>query len=101
MNKSQSELIAALAAEIAEVVYMDVAKWHLYLGDAKLDTTLAEGLYPLLIAGRWGEDEVSAALRAIPISLGGGRCQVTLADLVPTRAQSDLQEVLGQLHRQL
>ena len=32
-----SEAIEALAQDIAENVYIDIAKWHLYLGDAKLN----------------------------------------------------------------
>lgn len=40
------EIIEALAAEIGENVYMDIAKWHLYLSDAHLHTVLAEQLYP-------------------------------------------------------
>jgi hypothetical protein len=43
-----TEAIEALAAEIGENIYIDVAKWHLYLREAHLHTTLAEQLYPLL-----------------------------------------------------
>lgn len=35
---SRTPLIERLAAEIGRDIYMDVAKWHLYLADAKLAT---------------------------------------------------------------
>ncbi|HAX78262.1 MAG TPA: thylakoid-associated protein, partial [Cyanobacteria bacterium UBA11372] len=41
-----TESIEALAAEIGENVYMDIAKWHLYLREAHLHTLLAERMYP-------------------------------------------------------
>ena len=40
--------IENLAAKIGETVYIDVAKWHLYLNDAKLHVVVAEKAYPLL-----------------------------------------------------
>jgi hypothetical protein len=35
-----AEAIERFAAEIGEQVYIDVAKWHLYLKDAHLHTAL-------------------------------------------------------------
>ncbi|BAU43893.1 DUF3181 family protein [Leptolyngbya sp. O-77] len=35
---NSSEAIEALAAELGKEVYIDVAKWHLYLRDAHLNT---------------------------------------------------------------
>jgi len=45
---STSERIEKLAATIAEEVYIDIAKWHLYLNDAHLHRPLAEKFYALL-----------------------------------------------------
>ncbi|MGD1919381.1 MAG: DUF3181 family protein, partial [Pleurocapsa sp.] len=64
--------IENLAAKIGEVVYIDVAKWHLYLNDAKLHTVVAEKVYPLLEDNSLSEDGVSSILQSIPIKLGGG-----------------------------
>lgn len=45
---STTEVIEAIAAEIGEAVYIDVAKWHLYLSNAHLHTVVAEQVYPML-----------------------------------------------------
>jgi hypothetical protein len=41
-NSQITQAVEALAAEIGENIYVDVAKWHLYLSDAHLHTTVAE-----------------------------------------------------------
>jgi Protein of unknown function (DUF3181) len=89
-----SERIEALAAEIGENVYMDVAKWHLYLRDANLHTTLAEKLYPILVDGDLTEAVMVRALQDTPIKLGGGRRTVPLSDLIPVPGQVRLLEIL-------
>jgi Protein of unknown function (DUF3181). len=40
-----TQAIESLAAEIGENVYIDIAKWHLYLSDAHLHTVVAQQLY--------------------------------------------------------
>ena len=45
---NSAELLEGLAADIGENIYIDIAKWHLYLGVAKLHTTLAEKLLPMV-----------------------------------------------------
>ncbi len=85
-----SEAIEKLAAEIGENVYIDVAKWHLYLRDAHLHTVLAEQLYPQLQSGPLQEPQVLELLKNIPVQLGGGKLTVSLADLVPTQSQTHL-----------
>ena len=37
-----SQAIESLAAEIGNNVYIDIAKWHLYLREAHLHTVVAE-----------------------------------------------------------
>ncbi|NJL90962.1 MAG: DUF3181 family protein [Coleofasciculaceae cyanobacterium SM2_1_6] len=94
MTKSSStEAIEQLAAAIGDNVYMDVAKWHLYLRDAHLHTTLADQLYPLL-ADDLQEDQVLHILRNIPVKLGGGKLEIPLADLLPMQAQMQLMDIL-------
>ena len=85
-----AETIEALAASIGEVVYIDVAKWHLYLNDAKLHTLVAERLYPLVADNRLAAADVAQVLQGVLIPLGGGRKQLPLGDLVPTACMSDL-----------
>jgi Protein of unknown function (DUF3181) len=89
-----SERIEALAAEIGDNIYIDVAKWHLYLRDAKLHTTLSEKLYPIVVDGDVTEAALVQILQDIPIKLGGGRRTVPLTDLIPVPGQVRLLEIL-------
>jgi len=96
-----SQAIEALAAEIGQNVYMDIAKWHLYLREAHLHTLLAERLYPLLTNDTLEEGEVLRILEDIAVSLGGGKREVPLIDLIPTRCQVDLMDLLEDYQRQM
>lgn len=101
MAKSNSEIIEALAAEIGDNIYIDVAKWHLYLKDAHLHTTLAEQIYPLLDGGSVSEAQVGAILQGISVKLGGGKKEVSLADLIPMQGQVNLMDLLEDFQRQM
>lgn len=96
-----TEDIEALAAEIGENVYMDIAKWHLLLSDAHLHTTVAEQLYSTLQSGALDEDQVTQVLSKIPVKLGGGRKEVPLVDLIPTQGQVTLMDILEEFQRKL
>ncbi|MCG8364290.1 MAG: DUF3181 family protein [Pseudanabaenales cyanobacterium] len=98
---SSTEAIETLAAEIGENIYMDIAKWHLYLGDAKLHTVLAERLYPMLTDNQLEENKVLAVLGDIPIKLGGGRREIPLVDLLPMHCQIELMDLLEEYQRKL
>jgi len=96
-----SQPIDALAAEIGENVYIDVAKWHLYLSNANLHTVLAEQLYPLLANNELSEDKVLKLLQGIPVKLGGGKREVPLADLLPMQCQVSLMDLLEEFQRKM
>lgn len=96
-----AEAIEALAAEIGENIYIDIAKWHLYLNDAHLHTPLAEQLYPLVTGGNLEEDRVLQVLQGMPVKLGGGRREVPLADLLPVQCQVQLMDILEECQRKL
>jgi hypothetical protein len=96
-----SEAIEALAAEIGENIYIDIAKWHLYLRDAHLHTVLAEQLYPMLINNSLEEDRVLQVLENIPVKLGGGKREVPLIDLLPMQCQVNLMDLLEEYQRNL
>jgi hypothetical protein len=96
-----TESIEALAAEIGQNVYMDIAKWHLYLSDAHLATIVAERVYPLLTNKTLDESEVVQILEDIPVQLGGGKKQVPLIDLLPTRCQVNLMDILEEFQRSM
>lgn len=93
--------IEKLAASIGENVYIDVAKWHLYLNDAHLHTALAERFYPMLSKGSVEEDQVLNVLKQIPVKLGGGKIEVPLSDLLPMQSQVHLMDVLEEFQRDL
>ncbi|MBW4622829.1 MAG: DUF3181 family protein [Cyanosarcina radialis HA8281-LM2] len=100
-NRNTSQIIEELAAEIGENIYIDVAKWHLYLKDAHLHTILAEKLYPLLEDKSLTEDGLLQILQGIPIKIGGGKKEVPLADLLPMQGQVKLMDLLEEFQNQL
>jgi Protein of unknown function (DUF3181) len=93
--------IESLAAEIGENVYIDIAKWHLYLRDAHLHTVVAQQLYPMLEDGNLDDDKVARVLEGIPVKLGGGKREVPLADLIPMQARVQLMDVLEEFQRDM
>ena len=99
-NLNTSETIEALATEIGDNVYIDVAKWHLYLRDAHLHTLLAERLYPLL-KDTLSEDQVQQILQSIPVKLGGGKREVPLVDLLPMQCQVNLLDLLEEFQQKM
>jgi len=94
MANRTTEVIEAMASEIGENVYMDIAKWHLYLSDAHLHTQLAEQLYPILSAKSLEEDRVLHILQSIPIKIGAGKKEVPLLDFLPMQCQVNLMDIL-------
>jgi len=91
--------IEQLAAAIGEEVYIDVARWHLYLRDAHLHTVLAEQLAPQVMAGKVDENAVTEILQGIPVKVGGGRKELPLADLLPMQSLLNLLDVLEEFSR--
>lgn len=96
-----TELLEALASEIGESVYIDVAKWHLYLSDAHLHTYLAEQLYPILNSNSLDEDSVVQVLRNTAVKIGGGKKEVPLVDLLPSQCQASLMDILEKYQSKL
>jgi hypothetical protein len=95
-----SELLEKLAADIGENIYIDIAKWHLYLADAKLHKVVAEQVYPLISAGKSVEEEdVIQVLQSIPVKVGGGRREIPLIDLLPLQCQVNLVDLLEKYQR--
>ncbi len=100
-SANSTELLESLAAEIGENIYMDIAKWHLYLGVAKLHTPLAEKLLPMVSANDISEEAVVRVLQDIPVNLGGGRQTIPLAELLPMQCQVNLIDLLEEYQRKL
>lgn len=99
-SMSTSERIEQLAAAIAEDVYIDIAKWHLYLNDAHLHRPLAEKFYPLLLDGITAA-AVTKVLNETAIAIGGGKREIPLSDLIPSSCQNRLLTVLEEFERAL
>ena len=81
-----------LELALADRLYLQVASWHLYLGDAGLAATLAEEC-----AGRLDQGAAVCArqaLEAVQVPIGGGGTRLPMARLVPPGQLSDLEEVL-------
>ncbi len=98
---STNQDIERLAGELGDQIYLDVAKWHLYLRDAKLHTMLADKLGPIAEAGRISEADVVALLNETVIELGGGKQKLPLADLIPVAGLRRLMDVLDEWSRSL
>jgi hypothetical protein len=81
-----------LTRAIADRLYVQVASWHLYLGDAGLADTLA-----LECAARLDQGPAVCArqsLEAVQVPIGGGVTRLPLARLLPPGQLRDLEEVL-------
>jgi Protein of unknown function (DUF3181) len=81
-----------LSRGIADRLYLQVASWHLYLGDAGLAQPLAIECAARLEQGA----AVSArqALEAVQVPIGGGSTRLPLARLLPPGQLRDLEELL-------
>lgn len=91
--------IEALAAEIGENIYLDIAKWHLYLSDAHLHTELAQKLFPLMEDGELSEDAVTKILEDTTVRIGGGKKTLSLTDFLPMQCQVNLMDLLEEFQK--
>lgn len=87
--------IKDLENALAERLYLQVAGWHLYLGDAGLAQELA-----IECAARLDQGAAVCArqaLEAVQVPIGGGPTRLPLARLVPAGQLRDLEDVLQDL----
>ncbi|HIK46137.1 MAG TPA: DUF3181 family protein [Leptolyngbyaceae cyanobacterium M65_K2018_010] len=96
-----AKAIEDLAAAIGDKAYLDVAKWHLYLGDAKLHTVLAEKIYPLLADKTFNEVALKQVLAKTAVPLGGGNTTLPLSDLIPAASQGELVRAIEDYQREM
>jgi hypothetical protein len=94
-----SRAIEDLAQAIGDKVYLDIAKWHLYLQDAKLHVPLAEKIYPLIDEDRVSEDEVMSILNTMTVPIGGGKENLPLIDLIPNNGVRTLMQAIEDYQR--
>jgi len=88
-----AQYLDELTRAIADRLYVQVANWNLYLGDAGLAEQLAIECAARLDQGA----SVSArqALEAVQVPIGGGVTRLPLARLVPPGQLRDLEDVLA------
>ncbi|AFY60827.1 DUF3181 family protein [Synechococcus sp. PCC 6312] len=96
-----TELLEKLAAEIGQEVYIDIARWHLYLAEAHLHTRLANEFYPHLSGKQLQATDVKTVLGKILVKLGDGQAELPLSVLIPTSAQARLLEILQNWQQEL
>ena len=98
---STNQDIERLAGELGDQIYLDIAKWHLYLRDAKLHTLLADQLGPIAEAGKISESEIISTLNQTVIDLGGGKQKLPLSELIPVSGIRRVKDVLDDWTRSL
>lgn len=81
-----------LSAAISDRLFLQVAGWHLYLGDAGLAESLAIECSARIDQG--AAIAARQALEALQVPLGGGSTKLPLARLVPAVQLRDLEEIL-------
>ncbi len=82
-----------LEISIADRLYLQVAGWHLYLGDAGLAADLAIECNANLDQG--ASVAARLALESLQVPLGGGNVKLPLARLMPSAQLFDLEEILS------
>lgn len=96
MTLSASDL-HELEVALADRLYLQIAGWHLYLGDAGLAQPLA-----IECAARLDQGATVAArqaLEAVQVPIGGGSTRLPLARLIPAGQLRDLEDVLEPFYR--
>ncbi len=81
-----------LQLSLADRIYLQIASWHLYLGDAGLAENLAIECSVRLNQG--ANVAARQALESVQVPLGGGSTRLPLARLIPASQLRDLEEIL-------
>lgn len=87
-----SEELKDLQLAIADRLYMQIASWHLYLGDAGLAEALALECNARLAQG--ANVAARQAVESVQVEVAGGNTRLPLARLMPTGQLFDLEEIL-------
>ncbi len=85
--------ISDLKGMLSDRLYLQVANWHLYLGDAGLVEPLASECIARLDKG--AAVAAKEALEAVPVPIAGGTIKLSLSQLVPTSQFHELEEILA------
>ncbi|MGB3493691.1 MAG: DUF3181 family protein [Elainellaceae cyanobacterium] len=96
-----AETIEALASNIGDKIYIDIANWHLFMREAHLHTLLAERLFHLISNDEINDVSVHKVLAEVQVKIGGGKRELVLTDLIPTAGVADLVDLLEEFRRNL
>ncbi|WP_218079812.1 DUF3181 family protein [Anthocerotibacter panamensis] len=88
--------VETLAAALGQDVYLEIARWRLYLADAHLDVPLATQISLLMDDGLVSDAQIDAVLEHILVTLGDGNHQVPLAHFLPTNARRRLNQIVDE-----
>ena len=91
MSLNASDL-RELELALADRLYLQIAGWHLYLGDADLAQALAIECAARLDQG--ADVAARQSLEAVQVPIGGGSTRLPLARLIPAGQLRDLEDVL-------
>ena len=89
LNKDQ---IRDLEVAIADKIYIKVANWNLYLGDAGLAQELAIECIAYLPEG--SSKAAKKACDSLKVKLGGGNTLIALSQLISSSQLFELEEIL-------
>lgn len=95
-----------LSYSIGKECYVDIAGWHLFLKDIKVEgqTTMAQALAAKLggdmMSSGFDDRNIEDALKKVPIKLGQGKMTVSLKDVMPSMVISDLMDICEEYARQ-
>jgi hypothetical protein len=84
--------LRGLTTSLSDRLYLQIANWHLYLGDAGLAEALAIECSARLDQG--AAVAARQALEAVQVPLAGGSTRLPLARLIPAVQLRDLEEIL-------
>lgn len=86
-----------LSNSLSDRLYLQIANWHLYLGDAGLAEALAIECSARLDQG--AAVAARQALEAVQVPIAGGSTRLPLARLMPAAQLRDLEEILEEYCR--
>lgn len=104
-SSSSKNPFEELSDAIGKECYVDIAGWHLFLKDIKVEgqATMAQALGALLggdmMASGFDDRNVEDALKKIPITLGRGKMTVSLQDVMPSMVVADLKDICEEYAR--
>lgn len=104
-SSSSKSPFEELADSIGKDCYVDIAGWHLFLKDIKVEgqTTMAQVLAAKLggdmMYSGFDDRDVEDAIKKVPVKIGQGKVTVSLKDAMPAMVVSDLMDICKEYAR--